>query len=232
MKSLKDYIAWIPIFLSIGSSENDKHIREQEHVHRMSVYAKNIEKLVFYKKDGLKAFFGAPINNKENALQWVLPISIDAEERENKIVGAYEILFLNCTPKNVAEYKNIPIVFVAFSDIDLKIKNNDPKFKFIINRYTKSRGQPAMLDMSCSACNTYLMRYQKDGPGRLLRCYLDRIHHPDKLKNIQYEKFDTNKTPKLCCNSCKKLIGIPMIYKKENRPAYRLIFHSFSTKKI
>jgi hypothetical protein len=54
------------------------------------------------------------------------------------------------------------------------------KFKFKRDTYTRARGTPVMLTISCSLCETYLMSYQKDGPGPLKCCYIDRIHHPEE----------------------------------------------------
>ncbi|OGN61657.1 MAG: hypothetical protein A3F40_00510 [Chlamydiae bacterium RIFCSPHIGHO2_12_FULL_27_8] len=79
--------------------------------------------------------------------------------------------------------------------------------KFIINEYTKSRGEPQFLIMFSSCCREFIMIYQKDGPGPLKKCYFDRIHYPDFLKNLE----------KLNCRKCQSLIGEKMIYVKENR---------------
>lgn len=97
-----------------------------------------------------------------------------------------------------------------------------PKFSFKRDAYMKKRGTPAMLAMHCTECNSYVMSYQKDGPGPLLRCYLDRIHHPENLKKKQYEEFNKKTFAKLECPKCHAVIGSPIIYEKENRPAYHL----------
>jgi hypothetical protein len=76
------------------------------------------------------------------------------------------------------------------------------------------------------------MSYQKDGPGPLLRCYLDRIHHPEEIQKRQYEVFDKNKSSKLECSQCKVVVGVPIIYEKENRPAYHMRPGFFKTKKL
>jgi hypothetical protein len=57
-----------------------------------------------------------------------------------------------------------------------------------------------------------MLIYQKDGPGSLLRCYLDRIHFPKEL----------NGKENLNCAGCNRTIGTPMIYKPEQRPAFRM----------
>lgn len=93
---------------------------------------------------------------------------------------------------------------------------------FIYDTYTARRGTPKMLEIFCAGCDKHIMSYQKDGPGALLRCYLDRIHSPKALKNKQYDNIAN-----LTCLSCSRIIGTPMIYKPENRPAYRMIQRSF-----
>lgn len=106
------------------------------------------------------------------------------------------------------------------------------KFKFKNDSYTKRRGAPVMLIINCALCQTYLMHYQKDGPGPLLRCYLDRIHEPENLHLRQYLNFDKKTFPQLKCDSCSNIIGYPIIYEKENRPTYHMKVGSFSYSKI
>lgn len=76
-----------------------------------------------------------------------------------------------------------------------------------------------MLELVCSKCLGYLITYQKDGPGPLLRCYTDRIR-----KGSDLEKDE------LLCSSCKAVVGKKGIYKKENRPAFYLEQDSFYVK--
>lgn len=106
------------------------------------------------------------------------------------------------------------------------------KIKIKNNSYTRSRGEPAMLLMLCSNCLHYIMSYQKDGPGPLIRCYLDRIHHPIHLEKRQYNAFEKKTFPKLECPNCQTVIGSPIIYEKENRPAYHLRPGFFVLRKV
>ncbi len=76
------------------------------------------------------------------------------------------------------------------------------------------------------------MSYQKDGPGPLLRCYLDRIHHPEFLEKRQYGEFNKQVALQLICEACKEVIGVPIVYEKEDRPAYHMRPGFFSTKSI
>jgi hypothetical protein len=109
-------------------------------------------------------------------------------------------------------------------------------FNFKYDKDTKRRGNPKMLKIYCKDCDTYLMHYQKDGPGRLLRCYLDRIHKPDHLEKRQYEHFDVKTSPNLTCSNskCKWRIGYPMIYKGygDYRPAYDMVQERFYFEEI
>ena len=72
-------------------------------------------------------------------------------------------------------------------------------------------GTTALYNIFCSHCRNFILLYQKDGAGNLFRLYIERIHSP--LKRLDG----------LSCNSCGASIGLPMIYKPEQRAAFRLI---------
>ena len=88
--------------------------------------------------------------------------------------------------------------------------------KFKNDKYKKARGgYSKLLQILCVKCGEKLFYYQKDGPGIIKRMYLDRI-----FESTQYSDLE-NKTlkeiPQLVCPNCHELIGIPNIYRKENR---------------
>lgn len=93
----------------------------------------------------------------------------------------------------------------------LGLKND----KFRHSRGGKSR----LLNLACSQCGAHFCNYQKDGPGDLKRLYLDRM--------LPIGIFSTKE---IKCSTCEKLIGVQMIYEKENRPAIRLIPSSLAKK--
>lgn len=103
------------------------------------------------------------------------------------------------------------------------------KIAFKKDRFRKARGGTSrLLDISCSKCSHHICYYQKDGPGILKRMYLDRIFES------KYQELDSNNLkdlPQFTCINCKELLGTPMIYDKENRPAFRL-FAGTITKKV
>lgn len=100
-------------------------------------------------------------------------------------------------------------------------------FKFKKDKYKEARGNYSrFLNIYCSHCSTYLLLYQKDGSGPLKRLYLDRIFAPAELTGVQ--KLSIKDVPELICKKCKRLIGIPAIYKEENRKVYLLLSYSFN----
>jgi ribosomal protein S27E len=102
------------------------------------------------------------------------------------------------------------------------------KVKFKEDRFSERRGGTSKaFDIFCKNCGNLILIYQKDGPGPLLRCYVDRILYP---KNYLHKKIKyVRQMSKLTCNDCDTLIGIPMRYKRhgENRLAFSMIKGSF-----
>ncbi len=78
------------------------------------------------------------------------------------------------------------------------------------DKFKRDRGgYSRWLLLSCEKCKEPLFIYQKDGSGILKRLYRDRIAGGLKSKD-------------LACPKCKTLLGVSIIYKKEDRPAVRL----------
>lgn len=87
------------------------------------------------------------------------------------------------------------------------------------DKYRKARGGwSRILDITCENCGHHICFYQKDGPGPLKRMYFDRM---DNLANKD----------KLVCPNCNETLGVKIVYKKEDRLAYRL-FEGAVVKKI
>jgi phage FluMu protein Com len=100
------------------------------------------------------------------------------------------------------------------------------KFKIKKDQYLKNRkGYSQIYALYCAKCNELLAYYQKDGSGDLLRIYVDRINHSKYSKDFKEDK-------KFLCPKCKRLIGLGYIYKKENRPSYRLFQNAIKKKPV
>jgi hypothetical protein len=96
------------------------------------------------------------------------------------------------------------------------------KIDFKRDKYKKARGgYSRLLQISCQKCDAVICKYQKDGPGNLRRMYIDRIIDnkvPISGKNLSCPKGD--------------LLGVKIIYEKENRPAFRLFVDAVKKKII
>lgn len=91
------------------------------------------------------------------------------------------------------------------------------------DKYRQKRGgKSKFFKLTCSACMTYLLTYQKDGDGGLLRCYLNRIIDPSELEELQRLHTQKSTLPALRCSKCENLIGVPMEY-TDGRLAFRIV---------
>ena len=83
-----------------------------------------------------------------------------------------------------------------------------------------------ILDIMCSECGTFILRYQKKGSGQLIKLYLDRVVEPDSLSQL---KSVSNKSdlPALACSDCGNRIGLA-----HEGGTYRIIKGSFRRKSV
>lgn len=94
------------------------------------------------------------------------------------------------------------------------------KRQVVNDKYKKARGgYSRLLKISCERCGYEICHYQKDGPGILKRMYFDRMVGVTP----SFQKV-------LVCISCKETLGVPIVYKKEGRQAYRLFVGAISKK--
>ena len=95
--------------------------------------------------------------------------------------------------------------------------------------YRKARGGYArLLAVNCATCGTHLFSYQKDGPGLVKRLYLDRIYQSNTYEGLQHRAL--KEISHLLCPQCGEHLGMPMIYQKEQRLAFRLFAGAVTTK--
>jgi len=101
--------------------------------------------------------------------------------------------------------------------------------KLIHDRYRMARGgKSKLVYVICAKCEGKIVLYQKDGPGWLKRCYLNRIFWPKRYEALQHDKRikDPEDMPGLLCPSCRSLIGIPVRH-KDGRLAFTLMRGKF-----
>jgi len=89
------------------------------------------------------------------------------------------------------------------------------------DKYKSARGgHSRLLNIYCRKCENIVLVYQKDGHGNLRRLYLDRIFSPDNFVGLQTLNLDNISVLK--CKKCSEILGVPYIYAKEKRKAFRL----------
>lgn len=110
----------------------------------------------------------------------------------------------------------------------MRVAMEQQQFEPKRDRFYRSRGGRAkFLNIHCSQCGNHVALYQKDGPGALLRLYLDRIFAPELLAATCHSYLTRESMPPLVCSQCKRIIGVPMVYEPEKRLAYRLVPGAF-----
>ena len=98
------------------------------------------------------------------------------------------------------------------------------KYDLKKDRFTKARGGSSeLLVIRCAKCQHPTLLYQKDGSGRLLRMYLDRIHAPEDFADLKHTATSKSDLEGLRCPNDQELLAVPMVYKPENRLALRII---------
>ena len=98
------------------------------------------------------------------------------------------------------------------------------------DKYKSARGgYSRLLNLHCRKCNTIFAEYQKDGPGNLRRLYMDRIIAPQKIVGL-HKKSIKDISP-IKCPKCGFMVGVPYVYKKEKRKAFR-VFQDAIVKKV
>ena len=107
----------------------------------------------------------------------------------------------------------------------------EKKLTFKKDIYWKTRGKYSRcLRICCRKCGHLILTYQKDGAGNIRRLYLDRIFSLSNFFNLQNKKLE--KISALKCAGCKEILGVPYIYPKEKRKAFRLFQDSIIKKVI
>lgn len=105
------------------------------------------------------------------------------------------------------------------------------KYNIVKDKYSKVReGSSKFNIIICSKCEKEIFLYQKDGSGKLLRMYIDRFVAPENIASEIKKSRRKGDMPELNCPHCGELLGVPMIYTKENRLAYRIITNKIKRK--
>lgn len=108
----------LKLFLSIFFVFNNS-VCGQEQIKLPDNYHLILEKLVYYKQDTFRAFYGGPISKANDELGWIMPVVFEGED--NKTRAVYEIIFVNCLPDTAQDAE---VLFIDIPEINIKFKNN------------------------------------------------------------------------------------------------------------
>ncbi len=81
-------------------------------------YSSIIEKLLFFKYDTFKVFYGGPVDRNGPGVRWIMPMVFEDENYKTRAV--YEVAFVNC---DLHDAQDAEILFVEVSDVNVKFKN-------------------------------------------------------------------------------------------------------------
>lgn len=87
-------------------------------IHFSLIHSAIIEKLLFFKCDTFKVFYGGPIDREGKGVKWMMPIVFEDEFYKTRAV--YEVAFVNC---DLQSAQGAEILFVDVADINIKFKN-------------------------------------------------------------------------------------------------------------
>ena len=77
-----------------------------------------VEKLLYFKQDTFKVFYGGPVDRDGAGVRWLMPIAFEDDLYKTRAV--YEVAFINCDLSNA---EGAEILFIEVSDINIKLKN-------------------------------------------------------------------------------------------------------------
>lgn len=104
------------------------------------------------------------------------------------------------------------------------------RYRLKKDRFQRMKGGISrILAVCCGRCGTQVVVYQKDGIGRLKRCYLDRILDPPGLASLESNPRVTAPKfmPQLACTKCANILGVPTRH-HSGRLAFHLLAGAFS----
>ncbi len=84
----------------------------------MGIYPSVVEKILFFKDDKFKVFYGGPINRSNGGVRWIMPVTMEDDDYRTRAV--YEVSFINC---DLTGAQDAEILFIDVSDINIKLKN-------------------------------------------------------------------------------------------------------------
>jgi len=122
-----------PLIYLLNISLSFAYIEAQgRHQKLFEKYPLIVERLLFFKQDNFKVFFGGPIDRTDKGVKWMMPVTF--EDAFHKTRAVYEISFINC---DLNSARDAEILYVEVADINIKLKNvfsqDDRVFSSLLN---------------------------------------------------------------------------------------------------
>lgn len=83
-----------------------------------NAYPAVIEKLLYFKENKFRVFYGGPIEREGKGVSWMMPVTFEDDTHKTRAV--YEIAFVNC---DLHDAHDAEILFIDVADINIKLKN-------------------------------------------------------------------------------------------------------------
>lgn len=177
-----------------------------------TTYPLVLEKLIYFKKNQLKVFYGGPIDKKDQGAQWLMPVIFEDEKHNTRAV--YEIAFINC---NLETAEDAHLYFIDVDDINIKLKNNLSNQYELFSSLIKgtSSHEKYIVIRSCDIATVFF-------PDIFVSSVYNKQHELDKYEIIQFlhKKFKTGKNfTFIKTNKSNEVVA----YENENEIVYKPI---------
>jgi GTP cyclohydrolase II len=151
-----------------------------------SVYPDLLEKILFYKNDTFKVFYGGPITRNGAGVRWFMPAMFENDHYETRAV--YEIAFVNC---DVTNAQNAEILFIDVSDINIKFRNQNSKDYEVFSHLINGRYNPEKKYIVVRCSDKAIVFY----PDVFIRSITGDFRESDRktIATFLSEKFQTKK---------------------------------------
>jgi GTP cyclohydrolase II len=159
-------------------------------------YPLALEKLIYFKQNEFKAFYGGPVDRENTGIKWLMPVTF--EDYTNKTRAVYEIAFINC---DLHDATDAEVFFIDASDITIKCKNalsdDYSLFSSLVNG--KNKNEKYILVRFSDVANVYypdIFIYSEYGK----KMHNDKTHittflHKNFGTKSSYEDVGTNQKP-------------------------------------
>lgn len=125
-------------------------------------YIETLNRLVFFKEDGITHFYGGPLDmGSDNARVWLSP----AEVNDGDSRSYFQIIYVNCMPDQALDDKTIPVTLLDIDEASFKLTPEEhPGFLQLMDQLRSDR--PQILIRHCNEGIAYYPRVTVPGKNQ------------------------------------------------------------------